>query len=242
MQRSVIARSAAAALLVLAAVVPQVGAYAGQVAANIVVEAPSTNLNCISPLTVRATVMDAKGAPVGGATVDWTIPSAQAGDHFGSAQSVTDGSGVAQVALWLACRTEARTIRAANGAAFGQVVLAPGSAFLPVIGTSGSVVGRGATGYTPATKVVRVGETVTFGFALGAAAHGQSAQIWTATRGANGTWSAFRQVSNARADGAGVVRYAVRLTQPGWISVQARFVGTITLHPVLTPAAQARWR
>jgi hypothetical protein len=242
--RSQIGRGLAAALLVLAAMAPQVGGYAGQVPANIIVAGPAPTLTCVVPMTVTATVMDSNGAPVDDATVQWSIPAgAQPGDQLAASTSVTDAAGVARVSLSLGCRLGDRTIRAADGPAFGQLLLAPGSMFLPGIGTAGSAVGVPANGpFTRGTKVLRLGQYVAFRFGMGASVAGASVQIWTATRNAAGTWTAFRHVTTRVADSRGNVSYVARFWSPTWLSVQARFLGTASARPVVTPAIQARWR
>lgn len=241
---SQIGRGLAAALLVLAAMATQASGYAGQVPANIIVAGPAPTLTCVVPMTVSATVMDSNGAPVDGATVQWSIPAgAQPGDQLAASTSVTDAAGVARVSLSLGCRVGDRTIRAADGPAFGQLLLAPGSMFLPAIGTATSAVGAPASGpFTRTTKVLRLGQSVTFRFGMGASVAGQSVQIWTATRNAAGTWTAFRFAATRVADSRGNAVYVARFSSPTWVSVQARFLGTTSARPVVTTATQARWR
>lgn len=106
-----------------------------------------------------------------------------------------------------------------------------------VSGTNGSHLGLSHSGaFTSATKIQTRGHYVTWKLSFGAAAAGQSAGIWVATRKSDGTWGAFVKLTGRTIDSAGNAYFSWRYATAKWISVKG-LAGNVG-----TPARQARWR
>ena len=104
-------------------------------------------------------------------------------------------------------------------------------------GTNGSQLGLSHSGtFTTATKIQTLNHYVTWKLSFGAAASGQSAAIWVATKKADGTWTAFTKLTGRIVDSAGNAYFSWRSSTAKWISVKG-IAGTVGTH-----ATQARWR
>jgi hypothetical protein len=101
----------AAAAIVLTTTVTAFG-YNGQVEAIVGVAAQGT-ITCGQPFTMKATVLDADGAPVAGASVAWSFVTTQsASDTINRTPTVTNSKGVATTTVTLGAVSGDRQIRA----------------------------------------------------------------------------------------------------------------------------------
>lgn len=136
-------------------------AYAGQVAGQVSVAAPSGTVACNSPVTVSATVLDINGKPFDNTSVTWSFKSGQqAGDTIAPATSMTNASGVATTTVTLACKAGSRTVDATAGTIVGSAVLGITSTGLPNTSTLPAPAG------TPAWELGVAALAVLLGLAL----------------------------------------------------------------------------
>jgi Bacterial Ig-like domain (group 1) len=101
----------AAAAILLTATMTAFG-YSGQVEAIVGVAAQGT-ITCGQPFTMKATVLDADGAPVAGASVAWSFVTTQSSsDTIHKTPTITNSSGVATTTVTLGAVSGDRKIRA----------------------------------------------------------------------------------------------------------------------------------
>lgn len=126
-----------AGALLSALVAGAVFAYAGQVAGQVTVAAPTGPLTCGTPLTVAATVLDVNGKPFTDTNVTWSFKAGteQSGDKISPTTSMTNSSGVATTDVTLACVTGTRTVQATSGTFVGGAVLGITATGLPATST-----------------------------------------------------------------------------------------------------------
>jgi len=106
-----------------------------------------------------------------------------------------------------------------------------------VSGANASKLGLGTSGtFTTATKVAALNGYVTWKLSFGAANAAKTAEIWVATKKADGTWGAFTKLTARITNSSGDAYFSWRSSTAKWISVKG-MVGTTA-----TPAIQARWR
>ncbi len=135
--------------------------YAGQVAGQVSVAAPSGTIACNTPVTVSATILDVNGKPFDNTTVTWSFKSgAQAGDKISPTTSTTNAAGVATTTVTLACVVGSRSVDATAGAIVGGAVLGITSAGLPNTSTLPAPAG------TPAWELAVAALAVLAGLAL----------------------------------------------------------------------------
>jgi hypothetical protein len=104
-------------------------------------------------------------------------------------------------------------------------------------GTNGSHLGLSQSGtFTTATKLPARGTYVTWKLHFGAAAVGQSAAIWIATKNSSGVWSSFTKLTGRTINSAGDAYFHYRAFSAKWISIKG------VALTIGTPATQARWR
>ena len=121
-----LAAGGVAALLLLAVAAPAAFAYQGQVANQVTVAGPSGTINCDTPLTMTATVLDSHGLPVDNLAVVWTFGAGQvSGDQIGTTSTTTNASGVTTTTVTLACIAGNRTVVATAAPASGRFVISP---------------------------------------------------------------------------------------------------------------------
>ena len=100
----------AAATILLTATVTAFG-YSGQVDAIVGVAAQGT-ITCGQPFTMKATVLDADGAPVADASIAWSFVTKQSSsDKINTTPTVTNSKGVATTTVTLGAVSGERTIR-----------------------------------------------------------------------------------------------------------------------------------
>ena len=105
-----------------------------------------------------------------------------------------------------------------------------------VSGSNASVLGLSHSGpFTTSTKVQTRGHYVTWRLSFGAAAAGQTAGIWIATKNSAGVWSAFTHLTGRVIDSSGNAYFSWRYSTSKWISIKG-IAGTVG-----TPGRQARW-
>ncbi len=101
----------AAGVMLLTATVTAMG-YSGQVDAIVGVAAQGT-ITCGEPFTMTATVLDANGAPVAGASVAWSFVTTQSSsDKIHKTPTITNSKGVATTTVTLGAVSGDRQIRA----------------------------------------------------------------------------------------------------------------------------------
>lgn len=155
-----LARTLAAAGLLLAIAVPAVAAYEGQVAESVSVTTPTGVLPCKTEFPVSATILDANGLPIANADVTWTLTvvvSSQ--DAIVDTTTTTDADGVATTMVYLDCIVGDREVEARVGDAFAGAVLGITSAGLPNTSTP--------TNQTPPLMLALAGAAVLAGGILG---------------------------------------------------------------------------
>jgi len=107
-------------------------AYAGQVAATVVVSGPSGPQACGAPITVFATVQDINGALIADQPVTWSFISGNlAGDTIHTLSSVTNANGVASTQVQFGCSPHSVTIQAQADQATGTLVIQTSGQGLP---------------------------------------------------------------------------------------------------------------
>lgn len=155
-----LARTMAAAGLLLALTVPAVAAYETPVAQSVSVAAPSGTLACKTEFPVSATILDANGQPIANTDVTWTLTTVVSSqDSIVDGTTTTDANGVATTNVWLDCIVGERQIEARVGDAFGGAVLAITSGGLPNTSTP--------TNQTPPLMLAIAGVAVVLGGILG---------------------------------------------------------------------------
>ena len=155
-----VARTLAAAVLLLAFAVPAVAAYEGQVAESISVTVPSGTLPCNVPFPVSATVLDAAGLPVTDSAATWTLTTiVSSQDAIVDTTTITDSNGVATTMVVLDCIVGERVIEARVGDAFGGAVLGITAGSLPNTSTPPN--------QTPPLMLALAGVAIVFGGILG---------------------------------------------------------------------------
>ena len=113
-------------------------------------------------------------------------------------------------------------------------VSAPPPAVRPFAATKlGS--GTGGT-FTIATKIARVGGTVTWRFSFGAAHGGQTVVVWYQAKRSNGLWAFRTRLTTRVANANGDAFVTMRSTTARWVSLAG------SVDSVYTRTAQARWR
>ncbi len=129
-------------------------AYAGQVVAVLTVSGPSGSLKCGTPVTLRATALDATGAPIEGQTIDWAFTSTPSSkDKVNSTPTITNASGVATTTVTLACVVGQRTVTATGDNVSAGAVLSLTLGGLP--GTS-TAPGGAPAGDLPIASILAV--------------------------------------------------------------------------------------
>jgi hypothetical protein len=109
----------AAAAILLTATITAFG-YNGQVEAIVGVAAQGT-ITCGKPFTMTATVLDANGAPVAEAPVDWSFVTKQSSaDTINKTPTATNAQGVATTTVTLGAVSGDRQIRATVTAGEGS--------------------------------------------------------------------------------------------------------------------------
>lgn len=99
-------------------------AYVSQVPTTITVSPSRGTMRCDHVYVVRATVLDQDGKPIKRLTVSWSFTSSPSSDdQFKSATSKTNGHGVAQVLVKLACVAGDRVITATTDGISGSAVV-----------------------------------------------------------------------------------------------------------------------
>ncbi len=192
-------------------------------------------------LAISVTVKDVDGLPA----PDGTIVSA-ATNGFGTIVRVTKNesekgtvNGVSKF-LYLAPSTPGTVVVTF----FGQGNTTPSNISVTirvgataVTGTNGSHLGLSQSGsFSTATKIQALNGYVTWKLSFGAAAAGQSAGIWIATKNSAGVWSSFTKLTGRTVDSAGDAYFHYRSASTRWISIRGAVGSTFT------PATQARWR
>ena len=118
-------------ILALAIAATVVG-YAGQVAATVQVTGPAGTQSCGTPLTISATIQDAKGALISEQPVSWTFGGGNlSGDKILTATSTTNANGVATTRIELSCSSHSVTILATADEVQGSVVVHTSGQGLP---------------------------------------------------------------------------------------------------------------
>ena len=126
----------AGAALALAMTGP-VFAYSAQVVAVLAASGPSGSVNCSTPITLRATALDATGAPIEGQPIDWAFTSTPSSkDTVNTTPTITNASGVATTTVTLACVVGQRIVTATGDDVSFGAVLSVTSGGLPVTATT----------------------------------------------------------------------------------------------------------
>jgi hypothetical protein len=129
-----IAGLSAAAILLTATVTAS--GYTGQVEGTVGVAVRGT-VTCDAPFTLEATILDTAGAPMVGASVDWTwVTRPSTSDKIDRTPTVTNANGVATTTLSLAAVNGERKVRATSGEVSGTVVVTQACGGLPRTDTS----------------------------------------------------------------------------------------------------------
>src|SRR5437773_10362065 len=143
-------------------------AYINPSATNVTVTGPQGQVTCGQGYDFAATVFDANGLKVTGATVQWSEVGAPAGatDTIAPTSSVTDATGVAHTTVTFGGPDGARTIRASALGSSGQVVVGVSGCVTPPkvhwnIGDCQSALGLTPTdSYSHSTKVQTLGHYI----------------------------------------------------------------------------------
>ena len=119
-----------AAVVLLTGAVPA-SAYTGQVEGIVTVAVRGT-VACAAPATLTATIVDASGAPIEGASVDWSFVTKQsASDKITKTPTLTNAKGVATTKVTLAAVSGPRRIRATSGNVSAAAVIDQSCGGLP---------------------------------------------------------------------------------------------------------------
>jgi len=123
-------------LLLAIVAVASVAAYAGEVAATVRVNGPSSQV-CDTPITISATVEDLAGDPIEGQPVTWSFVSGNvAGDVILDTTTTTNANGVATTQVRVSTTPHTVTILAQADDASGTIVIDLRCAGLPGTNTA----------------------------------------------------------------------------------------------------------
>jgi uncharacterized repeat protein (TIGR01451 family) len=108
---------------------------------------------------------------------------------------------------------------------------------------SGSAVGVTRVGpFSSATKIPRVGQSVSVHWVLSPRLSGQLIGVEIAIKAADGSWGPWIRVTGRLTNDNGVVTFFIRSTRSQWLSIRSRFAGGEHVTPSVSPAVQIRWR
>ena len=107
---------------------------------------------------------------------------------------------------------------------------------------SGTALGVTVSGpFSQGTKLPKLGEYVTVRWALSPSMAGQVLDVYVASRGSTGHWGPWKRLPVRLTGAHGYAYFHWRSLTPAWISVWARFPGSLHLTSVASPAVQIRW-
>ena len=107
---------------------------------------------------------------------------------------------------------------------------------------SGSALGVTVAGpFSQGAKLPKLDEYVTVRWTLSPAMTGQVLDVYVASKGASGTWGPWKRLTVRLTGAHGYAYFHWRSLTPAWISVWAKFPGTLHLTSVASPAVQIRW-
>ena len=239
------------ALIWLTVLPSGVSAYAGQVAANVMITGPTGTIACGLANGFKATVITTTGVPFTQESVFWTISAAPLGaaDTINPAVTPTDANGAAFTTVTFGGSAGPRTLRATSGTAFGQIVITPTGCAAPpplplTIGTCASALGFTESGpFSPSTKVQSLGGYITFQLSFGPAYANKPVLVTRALRGIPfAGWGSFFGGTIRIANANGDVYYKFRSRTPAWISVRGFIAPSAGVPAAISRACQGRWR
>jgi len=203
-------------------------------------------------LPLSVTVLDKNGLPAPEAPAAYAIKVTGVTNGVGTVVAASTGSntkrvvnGVAKFIYLAPANAGSATVTFfVNGGGFTGGITTPVNASVTIAigavlvsGTNGSHLGLSHSGaFTTATKIQTLNHYVTWRLSFGAAASGQSAAIWIATKRSDGTWGAFVKVTGRVVDSSGNAYFSWRSATRKWVSVKG-IAGSVG-----TPGTQARWR
>jgi hypothetical protein len=196
--------------------------------------APNGNVN------ILVTVKDDGGRPVPDGTVVTAVTNGVGNvvSTKGVLNSAKTSNGTAKFIFLAPANAGSATVTAfvSNAVPSSKAVTIAIGAVI-TSGSNASVLGLSHAGpFTTTTKVQVRGRYVTWRLSFGAAAAGQTAGIWIATKNSAGVWSAFTHLTGRVIDSSGNAYFSWRSSTVKWISIKG-IAGTVG-----TPGRQARWK
>jgi hypothetical protein len=107
---------------------------------------------------------------------------------------------------------------------------------------SGSALGVTVAGpFSQGMKLPKLGDYVTVRWKLSPSMAGQVLDVYVASRGSTGHWGPWKRLTVRLTGAHGYAYFHWRSLTPAWISVWAKFPGSLHLTSVASLAVQIRW-